>query len=74
MNNKKVRNICTFEYSKIEPSSPGIGCELTGFAQRQAIANILSCLDDELEEKPHSVDKDMELMMPEFEWDSLELN
>ena len=65
--------MCTYEYSKLEPSSPGIGCKLTGFALRQAINDIHVCLDHEFEEKPHHVDIDMELMMPEFEWDQLEL-
>ena len=58
----------------IEPLSPGIGGPASGHKLRVIINDILSGLDDEIQEQPCKVKADMELSMPEIEWDKIKLH
>ena len=51
-----------------------MGAKAEGFKLRQATSSILKGLDNEIDEEPFEVTKDVELGMPEIECDPLHLH
>lgn len=55
---------------RLEPISPGIGGPAQGSELKKITDVILSNLDDEIDEWPYEVVQDMELTMPDLEYDA----